>query len=56
MTWSKWCKLTTTIEIYLNQMNISHETSYQVDLACVYVNTETRQGRVVLIENIHKER
>lgn len=41
--------------IYLQHKNILHETKYQIDLACVYIDTETRQGRVVLMENIHKE-
>jgi putative endonuclease len=55
LTKDKWSKLVTTIQIYLQHKVISHETKYQVDLACVYIDTEKRQGKVVLIENVHKE-
>lgn len=55
LTWSKWKKLVKTIDIYLAHKEISYTKKYQVDLACVYINTETRQGRVTLLENIHKE-
>jgi putative endonuclease len=56
LTIAKWSKLVTTIEIYLQHRNISHETKYQVDLACVYIDTESRQGKVVLVENVHVEK
>lgn len=55
LTKSKWSKLVITVQIYLQHKNISQETKYQIDLACVYIDTETRQGKVVLIENVHKE-
>lgn len=55
LTKSKWSKLVVCIESYLQQRNISHETPWQIDLACVYVDTETRKAMVKLIENIHKE-
>ena len=56
LTIKKWSKLIISIETYLKQRAVPHETQWQVDLACVYINTEIRQGRVKLIENIHKER
>lgn len=56
LTFSKWSKILTTIEVYLQHRNVSHETKYQVDLACVYIDTELRQGRVKLLQNVHKER
>ena len=55
LTLSKWQKLITTIKLYLDHKSISQETSYQVDLACVYINTSIKQGKVVLIENVNKE-
>lgn len=55
LTRDKWFKLVTSVSIYLQHKNISSETKYQIDLACVYIDTETRQGRVVLIENVHNE-
>lgn len=55
LTFSKWSKILTTILVYLKHKDVPHETKYQIDLACVYIDTETRQGRVKLIQNIHKE-
>lgn len=56
LTFAKWSKLIITIEQYLKHKNVSHETRFQIDLACVYVNTETRHGLVKLLENVHKEK
>jgi putative endonuclease len=55
LTKDKWSKLVTSIQIYLQHKNISKELSYQVDLACVYIDTETKQGKVVLLENVNRE-
>lgn len=55
LTKEKWSKLLISLEIYLQHKNISKETSSQIDLACVYINTETREGKVVLMENVVKE-
>lgn len=55
LTDSKWSKLLITIENYLNHRHVSYETRYQIDLACVYIDTEKREGRVKLLQNIHKE-
>ena len=52
LTKDKWSKLVVSINLYLQNRSIPKETSYQIDLACVYINTETREGRVVLMENI----
>ncbi len=55
LTGEKWSKLVISVETYLRHKNVTDGTPWQIDLACVYINTETRQGRVVLMENIHKE-
>jgi putative endonuclease len=55
LTKNKWSKLTICIESYLQHRNVPRETRWQVDLACVYINTETRQGMVKLLENIQIE-
>mgnify|MGYP006056366697 FL=1 len=55
LTFAKWSKLVTAIQSYLRQRNVSHETKYQIDLACVYIDTKKREGRVKLLQNIHKE-
>lgn len=53
LTRSKWSKLVVSVETYLRHKNVPRETKWQMDLACVYINTETREGRVVLMENVH---
>ncbi|HCC06443.1 TPA: YraN family protein [Candidatus Nomurabacteria bacterium] len=55
LTRAKWSKFVISVETYLKHKNIPKEIKWQIDLACVYINTETREGRVKLIENIHKE-
>ena len=55
LTLRKWSKLRITIEQYRLHKSVSDETPQQIDLACVYINTEKRQGRVSYLENIHKE-
>ena len=56
LTFSKWSKLLIAIETYKKHRNVSYETPHQIDLACVYIDTEKRKGRVKLLQNIHKER
>lgn len=55
LTQAKLSKFITSVKIYLQHKNISHETKYQIDLACVYINTETREGKVKFLENVFKE-
>lgn len=55
LTQGKWGKLVISVEIYLRHANVTQETLWQMDLACVYVNPEIREGRVILMENILKE-
>jgi putative endonuclease len=55
LTGDKWRKFVTSVKLYLNNRGVSSETLWQLDLACVYINTETREGKVVLMENVHKE-
>ncbi len=55
LTGEKWSKIVVSVQTYLQHKGVPHETKWQIDLACVYINTETREGRVKLLENIHKE-
>lgn len=55
MTKDKWLKCIISIETYLKHRSVTQETPWQVDLACVYINTEIRQGKVKLLENIQRE-
>ncbi len=54
LTKNKWSKLIVSSETYLRHKNIN-KMKWQLDLACIYVNTGTREGKVVFLENIHKE-
>ena len=54
-TREKYNKVRISSETYLTHKNISHETLWQIDLACVYINTETREGRVTYFENVSME-
>jgi putative endonuclease len=56
LTFAKWSKILIAVETYKNHKNVSYETPHQIDLACVYVDTEKKQGRVKFLQNIHKER
>jgi putative endonuclease len=49
LTQSKWSKLVISIQTYLRHRNVTRETLWQIDLACVYIDTEKRQGRVKLL-------
>ena len=52
LTASKYSRLLVAISSYLQNRGVSHETRYQLDLACVYINLEAREGRVRLMQNI----
>lgn len=56
LTFSKWSKILIALESYLKYKNVPHETHHQIDLACVYIDTEKREGKVRLLQNIYKER
>lgn len=55
LTFAKWSKLLLAMEMYKNHRGVSHETPHQIDLACVYIDTEKREGRVKLLQNVHME-
>ena len=52
LSFHKFIKISKTIDLYLLENNVSDETSWQVDLATVYIDTVKKQGIVKLIENI----
>ncbi len=52
LTKEKWRKLVITLESYLESHHVPRETKYQVDLACVYIDMDKREGRVRLMQNI----
>ncbi len=54
-TKDKHKKVIISAETYLKHKNISHETLWQIDLACVYIKPETREGRVIYFENVSLE-
>ncbi|MEZ4210772.1 MAG: YraN family protein [Candidatus Paceibacterota bacterium] len=52
MTFSKFKKMSRTIELYLLEKHVSHETPWQMDLACAYIDLNKKVGRVEILENI----
>jgi putative endonuclease len=54
LTGEKWSKIVISIDTYLKTHGSIGE-KWQIDLACVYINLETREGKVELLQNIHKE-
>jgi putative endonuclease len=55
LTQEKWNRLRVSAETYIRHKGIPASQLWQIDLACVYIDTEKREGRVILMENIHKE-
>jgi putative endonuclease len=55
LTPSKWSKILVAFEEYKKHTGVPHELAHQIDLACVYIDTEKREGRVKLIQNVNSE-
>ncbi len=49
---AKLKRLHRAIQTYLLDHKVPHETDWQVDIACVYLNHQTRRARVEMLENI----
>jgi Holliday junction resolvase-like predicted endonuclease len=52
LSFHKFIKIARTVDIYLLENNVSGETPWQIDLACVYIDLAKKQGRVEILENI----
>lgn len=52
LSFNKFLKIAKTIDIYLSEKHVSPETSWRIDLACVYIDLNKKQGRVEILENI----
>lgn len=52
LTFSKFLKIAKTVDVYLSEHGVSPETPWQIDLALVYIDTNKRQGKVEILENI----
>lgn len=55
LTNTKWGRFTISVETYLQHKEIDPGILWCIDLACVYIKTSTREGKVKFLENIHKE-
>lgn len=55
LTAKKWSRIVISAQTYLKHRNVPHETPWCIDLACVYINPLQKEGKVKLLENIHKE-
>lgn len=49
---AKLKRLHRAVQTYLMDHNVSQETDWQIDVACVYLNHATHKARVELLENI----
>ena len=49
-------KVFVSAELYLRHKNVTPETKWQVDLACVYICMENREGRVKFLETVERMR
>ena len=56
LSFAKWSKLLLAIAAYKKHHSVPYETPEQIDLACVYVDMEKREGRVKLVQNVRKEK
>jgi putative endonuclease len=53
-TLEKYNKIRVSVQTYLEHKHVTQETPYQIDLACVYIKTETREGKVKYLENVSR--
>ena len=45
-------RLARTINTYLAEKNVTHETEFQVDIASVYINRDTEEYKIRYLENV----
>ena len=55
LTAKKWSRIVISAQTYLKHRNVPHETLWCIDLACVYINPLRKEGKVKLLENVHRE-
>lgn len=56
LTEHKWKHVVRSALLYNTKHNAGKGAKrWQIDLACVYIHTTLREGRVTLMQNIHKE-
>ncbi len=53
MHFRKIQRIERTIQVYLLKRNVPHETRFQIDGVTVYLDPESRQASVKMIENIN---
>ncbi len=49
---AKMRRLHRAVQTYLLDRKVSGETDWQIDVACVYLNLQTRKARVEVLENV----
>jgi len=52
LSFHKFLKIARTLDIYLIENNVPHETLWQIDLACVYIDLNKKKGKVDILDNI----
>ncbi len=51
----KWRRMARTIETYLLERNVPHETDFQVDVVSVYLSVDTKKTRFDYLEDVYME-
>lgn len=52
LTRDKWLKILKSVEVYKKSHSISQETTWFVDLVCVFIDEDTREARIKWIKHI----
>ena len=45
-------RLSRTIQTYLAEKDVSYETEWQIDVAAVFINSETKTAKIRIMENV----
>lgn len=51
-TKDKYLKVYKTTKVYLEENDVSHETKWQIDLYCVFIDLKTKNHKLSKIENV----
>jgi len=52
LTKQKYQKIVLTVGDYLSENNVSHETNWQIDLYCIYIDQNKKNHKVSVLENL----
>jgi Holliday junction resolvase-like predicted endonuclease len=55
LTPPKWRNILTSVEIYLRRHYATRFPTHQIDLSAVYIEEESRQAKITILQNISME-